>query len=122
MEDRTDRGNEESAVADGLGVTGLAAENARYAGTGGVSAVNRRAGFIPAFMDRSSGKAVVSCYPDGRPAPVHVLDGLPDNWILSRGHDGKVQRVRPSVVAGFLRDGVFYTREAAARAVGQEAR
>jgi hypothetical protein len=49
-------------------------------------------------------------------APIHLLCGLPAEWVVSRDAAGGVSAVKPSIVAGFLRDGRFYTREEAARA------
>lgn len=92
----------------------LARDNAVYAGTGGVSERNRAAGFAPAYRDRDSGEVVLSRFADGTLAPVHVLEGLPSEWVLARDGDGCVTRVRATVEAGFVRDGAFYTREAAA--------
>lgn len=96
---------------------GLDAENVRHRGTGGVSAANRDLGFEPAFIDRATRAVYRSRFADGRPAPFHVLDGLPDEVVLSRAADGRVARVKPSVEAGFLRRGHFYDRAAAARIV-----
>jgi hypothetical protein len=92
----------------------LARDNALYAGTGGVSERNRTAGFAPAYRDRESGEVVLSRFADGTLAPVHVLEGLPMEWVLARDGDGCVTSVRATVEAGFVRDGQFYTREAAA--------
>jgi hypothetical protein len=49
-------------------------------------------------------------------APIHLLSGLPPEWVVTRDAAGGVSAVKPSIVAGFLRDGRFYTREEAARA------
>jgi hypothetical protein len=95
----------------------LKAQNTDYAATGGVSRNNRHAGFVPGYLDTESGVAVVSCFADGRPAPVHVLDGLPEGWVRCRDASGKVAMARSGVIAGFIRDGRFYTREEAARVV-----
>jgi hypothetical protein len=95
----------------------LRRQNRTWAGTGGVSRNNGAAGFVPAYRDTLSGDAVVSRFADGTPAPLHLLDGLPDAWVLARDGAGRVIRVRPGVIAGFLRDGRFYTREEAARAL-----
>ncbi len=88
-------------------------QNTVFDGTMGVSRNNREAGFVPAYFDRASGLAVVSRFADGRPAPVHVLDGLPEEWITQKDATGRVTKVRAGVIAGFLRDGCFYTREEA---------
>ena len=105
------------AKAGGLCACDLDNQNARYAGTGGVSFNNRRAGFAPAYLNTDTGEMVVSCFADGSPAPVHVLDGLPGDWVAVRGDDGGVSSAVSSVVAGFTRHGVFYTRADAARLV-----
>ena len=105
------------AKAGGLCACDLDNQNARYAGTGGVSFNNRQAGFSPAYLNTDTGEMVVSCFADGSPAPVHVLDGLPGDWVAVRGDDGGVSSAVSSVVAGFTRHGVFYTRADAARLV-----
>jgi hypothetical protein len=56
----------------------------------------------------------ISCFADGRPAPIHLLDGLPADWVTVRGAGGRVLAVKASVVAGFIRGGRFYTRAQAA--------
>ena len=92
-------------------------QNRAYAGTGGVSRNNRRLGFVPAFLDSTSGDVVVSRFADGRPAPVHLLEGLPRAWLAPQGDPACGPRARPGVIAGFLCEGRFYTREEAAEAV-----
>jgi hypothetical protein len=56
----------------------------------------------------------LSRFADGRVAPVHLLDGLPAEVVVSRYPSGRVAAVSASVVAGFVRGGQFYTREQAA--------
>jgi hypothetical protein len=99
----------------------LAAEKARYFGTAGCSAGNRSCGFRPAFQDRETGRVYLSAFADGRPAPVHLLDGLPPSLVLTRTPLGRVCAVKGSVVSGFARDGHFYTREEALREAQAEA-
>jgi hypothetical protein len=99
----------------------LVAENDRYYGTAGCRAGNRSLGFRPAFLDGSTGIVYPSRLRDGRPAPVHVLDGLPFHLITRRAPDGRVCGVKDSVVSGFERDWRFYTREEALRASEEEA-
>lgn len=94
----------------------LAAENAVHAGTGGVSASNGRLGFRPAFLDFSTLAIYPSRFADGRSAPFHLLDGLPDEVVTQRLPQGRVVSVKPTIIAGFERGGFFYTRSAAARA------
>jgi len=89
-------------------------ENLRHRGTAGVSAENRSLGFQPAFVDRETRAIYLSRFANGRPAPCHVLDGLPRELVLRRRACGRVAAVKPSLVSGFVRDGCFYTREEAA--------
>jgi hypothetical protein len=91
-------------------------ENLVYRGTGGVSAGNRQLGFIPAFCNTATGEVEFSRPPDDNPAPMHLLECLPDEWIVGRSDANQVLAIKPTVIAGFLRAGVFYTRVQAARA------
>jgi hypothetical protein len=95
----------------------LRRENLAFVGTGGISEQNRSSGFRPAFYELHTGRAELARFADGRPAPMHLLDGLPDAWIAERDAAGRVVAVKDSVVAGFIRDGFFYTREQAAAAL-----
>jgi hypothetical protein len=94
----------------------LRKQNLAFVGTGGVSEENRSSGFRPAFFDMASGCAALARFADGRPAPMHLLDGLPDEWVLERDAAGRVRAIKDSVIAGFVRNGIFYTREQAAAA------
>lgn len=98
----------------------LQRQNALYAGTGGVSDNNRDAGFRPAYRNRATGQVVESCFADGRPAPVHVLEGLPDDWVAARDDDGLVRATIEEVEAGFVRGSLFFTRADAARVMSEE--
>ncbi|MEN8207592.1 MAG: hypothetical protein ABFS24_16550 [Pseudomonadota bacterium] len=95
----------------------LAQQNHIYRETGGVSEGNRDQGFRPAFLDRMTGTTWLSRFADGRIAPLHVLDGLPNELVAERDKEGHVKACKDCVIAGFLRGGLFYTREQAARAV-----
>jgi hypothetical protein len=95
----------------------LVEENALHAGTGGRSQENSGLGFRPAFFDYASQKLYLSRFADGRLAPIHLLDGLPEEAIVDRAPSGRVIAARASIVAGFERNGYFYTRKAAAKAV-----
>lgn len=89
-------------------------ENLAYAGTGGVSLKSRRCGFMPGFLDRATGLMYVSRKSDGNPAPIHLMDNLPDELITSRTPSGQVAAIKGTVIAGFILDDHFYTREQAA--------
>jgi len=92
----------------------LELETLVHVGTGGVSRENRHRGFLPAFFDSETGRSVLSRFADGRLAPVHLLDGVPAEWVVARDRAGRVRKVKASVIAGFVLDGWFYTREQAA--------
>ena len=98
----------------------LARENVVYLGSGGRSQENRSSGFRPAFLDADTGIIHPSRFADGRPAPLHLLDGLPDSVVLARGDDRRVVEVKASVISGFTRDGRFHTRDEAMRTTQAE--
>lgn len=97
----------------------LETENLVFWGTGGRSEENRSVGFRPAFMDTQSNRIYPSRFADGRPAPFHLLDGLPDELVVSRDMSGRVAAIKSSVVSGFMRMGRFFTREQAAAEVSE---
>ena len=92
----------------------LRRQNLAFKGTGGVSASNRSQGFAPAFLDTETGSVYLARFADGRPAPMHLLDGLPRELIVSSDAAGRCLAVKRSLVAGFVQAGRFYTREQAA--------
>lgn len=108
----------DSDELNAIGDTRLARENLRYANSGGISENNRDRGFVPAFLDTNSGRAYRSRFADGRPAPVHLLCGLPAKLFIG-GTAGGQTEVKASVISGFLLERTFYTREAAAIALKQ---
>ncbi len=89
----------------------LILENDYYRNTAAVSRNNRGFGFSPAFMDGDTGKVYLSCFSNGRPAPIHLLDGLPDHLVARRATDGRVVKATERVVSGFTRNGEFHSRE-----------
>jgi len=95
----------------------LQLETVAFHGTGGVSAENGCKGFHPAFLDRDTHCVYLSCFADGRPAPFHLLDGLPDEVVQDRWPGGRVKSAKASVISGFVLNGCFLTREEAAERV-----
>jgi len=93
----------------------LRRQNEVYRNTSGVSHNNRNNGFRPAFRDMQSNRTELARYSDGTPAPFHMLAGVPEEWVKARDSFGRILAVKPSVIAGFVREGEFYTREQAAR-------
>lgn len=94
----------------------LEAAAAAHVRTGGRAGENEHLGFRPAFFDTATCTLHLATFADGRPAPVHLLDGLPDELVVVRSDCGRVIAAKASLVAGFERDGYFYTRRSAARA------
>ena len=95
----------------------LEIENHAYSGSGGISQENHTKGFFPAFFDKESGKIALSRFANGTLAPVHLIEGLPDAWVVERDVDGMIKEIKQSVIAGFVRGGLFYTRQQAAQAI-----
>ncbi|MDM0033446.1 hypothetical protein QTI33_15020 [Variovorax sp. J22P271] len=93
----------------------LEQETVDFRGSGGVSADNRSVGFRPAFRNMETGSVYPSCFADGRPAPIHMVDGLPDELVVARSAAGKVVSVKDSVQSGFVFNGRFYDRGEAAK-------
>ena len=94
-------------------------ENIRHAGSGGHSQENTGLGFHAAFLDCDTMTIYLSRFRDGREAPMHLLDGLPDDVVVDRAASGRVLAAKASLVSGFERDGFFYSRSAAARAAAE---
>lgn len=97
-----------------LRLKSLYEENERYFGTGGVSENNRDSGFVPAFMDTITGHAYPSRFANGKLAPVHLFDGLPDALVKKSVVTGRIYALREGLVSGFLQGRRFYTRAEAA--------
>jgi hypothetical protein len=98
----------------------LAEENLTCRDRAGLSDGNRAQGFRPAFQDTQTEVVYPSLFADGRVAPCHVLDGLPDEVVVARTPAGRVAAVKATVISGFVRMGRFYTREQAALALRLE--
>lgn len=94
----------------------LLSENRAYRGTGGISQENRSAGFVPAFLDAETGLIYRSCFADGRPAPIHLLEGLPAHLLCRTSETGQLVAANATLVSGFLQRGKFLTRDEAAAA------
>src|SRR5690349_3698701 len=97
----------------------LQAENVAYTGTGGRSQANGDLGFRPAFLDFETQKIYPSRFADGRLAPFHLLDGLPEEVVVDRSPTGRVITAKSTLISGFVRNGFFYTRTAAAKAAAE---
>jgi hypothetical protein len=97
----------------------LGQESIDHARGGGCSQGNARLGFRPAFLDTATFTMHLSRFADGRPAPFHLLDGLPGELVVARSALGRVVAAKATLISGFERNGFFYTRSAAARAAAE---
>ncbi len=84
----------DSSVRTQLTPSALQQENDTFRGSGGISAENQVLGFKPAFYDMETGITHTSKFANGLEAPMHVLDGLPNEVVESRLENGKVTAVK----------------------------
>lgn len=110
---------EEEAVKRVMNQEVLLRENAVHTGTGGRSQENASLGFRPAFLDFETQTIYPSRFADGRLAPFHLLDGLPDEVVADRLACGRVTAAKATLISGFVRNGFFYTRTAATKAAAE---
>ena len=106
---------EQTGVSEMYTYEQLRDENEQFAGTGGVSENNCYARFAPAFRDAETGRVELAHLESGAIAPMHLLCGLPEEWVTGRDAAGQIAALKDSVVAGFVRDGLFYSRDEAAQ-------
>ncbi len=97
----------------------LRRENVVHTETRGRSEENAGLGFKPAFLDFATQTIYPSRFADGRLAPFHLLDGLPEEVVIDRAPNGRVVAAKATLISGFVRNGFFYTRTAAARAAAE---
>lgn len=102
----------------GLNAETLRQENISFQNSGGISQNNHSRGFRPAFLDTLSGKTYLARFADGRPAPFHLLDGLPATLIDDTVAPGTGRNIRKTVISGFVLEQRFYTRDQAAAHIG----
>ena len=76
-------------------------------------------GFRHAFLDFATCMIYLALDRDGDPTSFHSYDGLPDEMIVRRSVTGRVLSVKPTLIAGFERNGFFYTKAGAARATAE---
>jgi len=91
----------------------------KYKNTGGASQGNGEFGFIPAFRDSTDGTVFLSRQTNGQLAKLHILDGLPE-YLIVRREFNHVTAVKESVIAGFVLNDNFFTRDEAASYVSKQ--
>lgn len=72
-------------------------------------------GFLPAFQDLNTQETHLSVHADGSIATVHLIDNLPDHWVVERDESGRISALKDGIVAGFMRHERFYSRGDLAR-------
>lgn len=68
-------------------------------------------GFIPAFRDLSTNETHLSITPEGRVSPIHLIDGLPLDWVTEWDLEGYPKSLKSGIIAGFFRGENFFTLE-----------
>lgn len=66
-------------------------------------------GFLPAFRHLETGEIRLCQLADGRLSRRHLLDSLPEDWILERDASGRPAALVSEVEPGFLRGIQFWT-------------
>jgi hypothetical protein len=66
-------------------------------------------GFSPAFRHLETGEVRLCRMRDGRLSREHLLDGLPDHWVLDRDSRGRPAALASEIEPGFLRGIEFWT-------------
>ncbi len=66
-------------------------------------------GFIPVFRDLSTDETHISTFCNGQFSDVHILDNLPIEWVEEWDENGYAVSLLPSIIAGYMRAGQFYT-------------
>jgi hypothetical protein len=74
-------------------------------------------GFQPAFLDFLTQTIHPSVFADGTPAPFHILEGLPAEVVVDRARSGRVVSTKATLLAGYERNGYFFTAPTVARAI-----
>jgi hypothetical protein len=67
-------------------------------------------GFLPAFRDLETDEVHLSVNENGKLATVHLLDNLPDHWVIERDEVGRITALKEGIIAGFMRHERFFTR------------
>lgn len=76
-----------------------------------------RLGFSPAYMDMATCQVHVARDANGRRTLHHCLDGLDPSYVWARNVQGHVLVVKPTLRAGYVRGGFFYSLASTARAL-----
>ncbi len=89
----------------------VATSNASVQGPRRVDSAGLARGFMPGFRHLETGEVRLCRLTDGRLSRQHLLDGLPDHWILERDAKGRPSIMVAAVEPGFLRGIQFWSLE-----------
>ena len=80
--------------------------------------------FVPAYYDSETETVYLSRYSNGKQAPVHVLDTIPEELLQqNREHEAAHQsEPSPRLIVGFVHNNRFYTRAQAIEEINRQAR
>jgi hypothetical protein len=92
-----------------LTVAELKEQRGTYQTVSGKSLSDLCIGFMPAFRDVTTGETHLALRPDGSLSPVHLIDGLPSNWVSKWDSNGRAMGLKSTIVAGFFRGERFYS-------------
>lgn len=76
-------------------------------------------GFSPAYLDFATMVTYPSRHADGSRAPMHEADGLPNEVVIIRSPCGRAIAIKSSLIAGYERNGFFFTRANMERAIAE---
>ena len=68
-------------------------------------------GFIPAFRHLETGEVRLCQLADGRVSTDHLLDSLPNHWVLERDAKGRPMILVSAIEPGFIRGIQFWSLE-----------
>lgn len=75
-----------------------------------IPALKRFSAILPAFRNTTTGETHLSCDGDGVPAPVHMIENLPRNWLKCNVDQTRCI-LRENVEKGYVVLGHFFNQE-----------
>lgn len=66
-------------------------------------------GFLPAFRHLETGEVRLCRMENGQISRDHLLDGLPEHWIVDRDAGGRPSALVYAIEPGFMRGAEFWT-------------
>ena len=91
--------------------TALEKQESTYRKISGMNMSDLCVGFIPAFRDMDTHETHLSVTQEGNISPIHLIEGLPLEWVTEWDIAGHAKTLKRSVIAGFFRGDQFFTLE-----------